>query len=111
MRAQRAEVETRRRDERRHALLPFMAGNAHAIDIRILDTGKRGDRLRDFRRRDILALPAEGVADAVDEIEIAARVLAHQVAGAEPRIALLEHVAQHLALARLLFRIAFEPVR
>src|SRR6185295_11159327 len=49
------------------------------------------------------------VADAVDEIEIAVLVLAHQVAGAEPDVALLEHVVQDLLVGFLLRRVALEP--
>src|SRR5262249_6591552 len=44
--------------------------------------------------RYVLALPAEGIADAVDEVEEGVAVAAHQIAGAEPGVALLEHVAQ-----------------
>src|SRR5690606_2580191 len=60
--------------------------------------------------RDVLALPAEGVAQPVHEVEIALPVLAHQVAGAEPAVALLEHVGQDLLLRRLLVGIAREVV-
>src|SRR5581483_8986012 len=60
------------------------------------DAGAARDRLGNLGRRDVFALPAEGVADAVDEVEEAARVLAHQIAGAEPGVAGREHVAQDL---------------
>jgi len=58
--------------------------------------------------RDILAFPAEGIAHAVDEIEIAARVLAHQVAGAEPDIARLEDAADDLLRRCVLVGVALE---
>src|SRR5262249_12809060 len=62
----------------------------------------------DLLRRDVLALPAKRVTDAVDEIEVALRVPAHQVAGAEPGVARLEHVAQDLFLRRPRVRVAVE---
>src|SRR5262249_21495294 len=55
---------------------------------------------------DVLALPAEGVADPVDEIEVAVGVDAHQVAGGEPGVALLEDVVQDLLLGRGLVDVA-----
>ena len=60
--------------------------------------GTTPKRFGHFAGRDVLALPAEGVADAIDEIEIAQLVAPHQIAGAEPAVALLEHVAQNLLL-------------
>ena len=77
----------------------FGARHAHAVDVRFGDAGKCRDRRGDFRGRDVLALPAEGVADPVDEIEKAACVPAHQIAGAKPGVARREHVAQDLLLA------------
>src|ERR1700751_1824136 len=82
-----------------------------AIDHGVGDAGAGADRTGDLGGRDVLALPAEGVADAVDESEIAARILAHQIAGAEPTIARREHVAQELALARCAVGITVELPR
>src|SRR3989304_2801615 len=48
--------------------------------------------------RDVLALPPEGVTNAVDEVVVPVLVAADEVGAAEPRIALLEHVAQNLRL-------------
>ena len=87
---------------------PSMPGHRHAIDIGLADAGHRRQRLAHLAGGDILALPAEGVADAVDEIEIAVAVAPHQVAGAKPDIAASEHVAQHLLLAVGLVGIALE---
>ena len=56
------------------------------------------DCVGDFGSRDILALPAEGIADAVDEMEEAARVSAHEIAGAVPDVVRLENVAQDFPL-------------
>src|SRR6202021_453838 len=48
--------------------------------------------------RDALAPPAKRIPDPIDEIEIAAGVGAHQIAGAVPGIAAFEHVAQDFLL-------------
>ena len=84
------------RHQRRHAGAAIHAGNGDTIDIGFLDTGENGQRLGDLGGCDVLTLPAVGIADPVDEIEIAERVLLHQVAGAEPRIALLKNIVQDL---------------
>src|SRR5207247_1183444 len=73
-------------------------GKGHAIDVGFPDGGEGADRLRDLRGRDVLALPAERVADTVDEIEVAVRVPSHEVPGAKPRVPRLEDAAQDLAL-------------
>ena len=88
---------------------PSRPGDLDAVDIGLVDAGKAADDLGDLGGRDVLALPAERVADAVDEIEIAVGVLAHEIAGAEPGIALLEHVAQNLRRVVGGVGIAFEP--
>ena len=71
----------------------------------------RGAHARDFPRRDVLALPAKRVADAVDEIIEALGVAAHQVAGAHPGVAGREHVAQDLLFRLLRFAVALETLR
>src|SRR5437588_11111200 len=99
------------RHDRSHAGAPIAAGNLHAIDGRLPHAGKSRDGLGDFSGRDVLALPAERVADAIDEIEITALVLLHKIAGAEPGVTFAEHVAQNLLVGCDLIRIAVEPVR
>ena len=110
MLAEGFQIEVAPDDKARHAATPVLAGHLDAIDQRILDPGLTCQRLGDFHGRDILALPAEGVAHPVDEIEIAVGVLLHEVAGAEPGIAVRRHVAQDLALRGLAVGIALEPV-
>src|SRR5438046_790068 len=85
----------------------FFGPAAHraTVDIAFEHAIERSDRLFDLGRRYVLALPTEGIADAVDKIEIAVRVLAHEIAGAEPSVALLEHVAQDLGVSLRLRRI------
>src|SRR5690242_14319971 len=95
-------------DEHRHSGPPIVARYLYAVHIGLLDSGKSADRLCHFGGRDIFSLPAEGVADTVDEVEIALLVLSHQVAGAKPCVSRLEHVAEYLFLGRLLAGIAFK---
>ena len=66
--------------EQSHAGAALGAGDRDAIDHRLDDAGAGAERSATSSGRDILALPAEGVADAVDEIVEALRVEAHQVA-------------------------------
>src|SRR5262249_24853366 len=65
--------------------------------------------LRHLGGRHVLALPAEGVADAVDEVEEALLVLAHQVAGPDPGVALCEDVTQDSLLGFARTGVALEP--
>ena len=73
-----------------------------------MHAGERGKGFGDFGGRDILALPAIGVADTVDEIIIAACVALEQIAGAEPGVARLEDVAHDLGARRVGVAIAVE---
>src|SRR6266581_2753565 len=99
-------------DERGHTGPAVGPGKGHAIDVGFPDGGEGADRLRDLRGRDVLALPAERVADTVDEIEVAVRVPSHEVTGAKPRVARLEDAAQDLALGVFLARVPLEsPAR
>src|SRR2546430_6645295 len=98
---ERDEVEARADHDRGHPGPPLRPGNGHAVDQRVGHAGARGDRFGDLRGRHILALPAERVTDTVDEVEIASRVPSHQVTGAEPGVARLEHAAEDLFLRRL----------
>ena len=75
------------------------AAPSHHTPRRPSPRGTRGDDARDLGGRDVFAFPAEGIADAIDEIEKPLLVLAHEIAGAIPGIAGEEHVAQDL-LAR-----------
>ena len=78
---------------------PSRPGTRDAVDVGVADAGERVDRLGHLGGRDVLALPAEGVADAIDEIEIAVarpcRIRSPVRNQASP---LLEHVAQDLVL-------------
>src|SRR5690606_17469351 len=77
-----------------------------AIGVRDLDTIDHGfrnavvlvDDLLDFGGGNVLALPAEGIAQAVDELRMTEADVTHHVAGVEPGITFLEHVAENRAL-------------
>ena len=64
MDAQAGEIEIRPGDDRRHAGTAVAAGDLHAVDISFQRRRRYcADRLLDFGGRDVLAFPAEGVAD------------------------------------------------
>src|SRR5258708_8228596 len=106
--AEGVEVQLIGGDKHSHAGPAVGARNSDAIDSGLPDAGKRTDRLRYLGCRDIFALPAEGIADTIDEIEIALLVLSHQVASSKPFVSRLEHVAEYLAVGGFLVGIAFE---
>ena len=82
----------------RAAGAPFVMRHLDAEDVGVQDGRMPAERLRHFGRGDVFRAPPEGVADAVDEEEAALRIPADEVARAEPRVALLEDVAQDLAV-------------
>src|SRR5437870_102106 len=94
--------------ERSHAGTAIGAHDLHAVDASLLDSFETIQRCLDFRRRHVLALPAERVADAVDELDVAETLIAYEVAGVEPAVTFLENVAQQLRLAGLLVGVAVE---
>src|SRR5205823_4313384 len=83
-------------------------GNVDTKDVGLERAVEFGDRLLDFGGGDVLPLPAEGVADAVDKIEIAVLVLPHQVTGAKPEVARLENIVQDLLFGLGRGGVAFE---
>src|SRR5216117_393493 len=87
-------------DEGGHAGAAVLARHRHAVHVRLRHPGGAGEQVGDLLRGDVLALPAEGVADAIDEVVVAIGVLAQQVPGAEPGVAAREGVAHELPLAR-----------
>ena len=103
-------VELGVRHQGGHPRLAVLAGHGDAIDDGLGHAGAFHQHLFDLGGRDVLALPAEGVAHPVDEVEIALGVLFHQVARAEPAVALLEDVGQDLLLRGGLVSIAREVV-
>src|SRR5258708_35759529 len=106
--AEGVEVQLIGGDKHSHAGPAVGARNSDAIDSGLPDAGKRTDRLRYLGCRDIFALPAEGVADTIDEIEIALLVLLHEVAGTIPCVSWLEHVAEYFFPRGLLAGITLE---
>ena len=96
VRPEGGQIQPRAGDDRRHASPAVCARNGHPVNVGLLDSGKSADRLRHLEGADVLALPTEGVANPIDEKEIALLVLSHQVARPEPRVSGLEHVAQDL---------------
>src|SRR5262245_20459674 len=64
-------IKARASDHGSHAGAAIVTGHGYAIDADINHARTRGNSLGDLERRDVLALPAESVADAIDKIEIA----------------------------------------
>src|SRR5579859_288690 len=91
-----------------HAGASFRGRNRNTVNIRLPYARKRTDGFRDFECRDVLAFPAKGIADPIDEIEVAFVVLPHQVTGAEPGISRLEYIAKNLSIRRFLAGVAVE---
>src|ERR1700760_1144254 len=85
-----------------------MAGDFDAISGGIEHALACADRVIDLAGGDILALPAEGVADAVHEMEEALVIEPHQIPGAKPGVAFHEGVAQDFLLGLGLVGIALE---
>src|SRR6516225_7327609 len=105
---QLCEFEALRRDQRRHAGTALGPGHAHPVYGGVRHSGTCGDHLRDLGGGHVLTLPAEGVADAIDEVEEALLVLAHEIAGAIPGVSGREHIAQDLAGGGRLIGVALE---
>src|ERR1051326_5431207 len=102
------EIESFTNDDPRHAGAGVMAGDLDAVGGGIDHALAFANGIVDLAGRDILALPAEGIADPVDEMEEALLVEPHQIAGAEPGVAFCEDVAQDFLLGFGLVGIALE---
>ena len=82
----------------------------HAVDVGLQNAVEPAHRLLHLGSRHVLAFPAEGIADAVDEIEVAVLGLAHQIAGAKPHVAFFEHVVQDLSVGLHVVGVAVETL-
>src|ERR1700761_364357 len=96
--AQYREIKTGAGDNSRHSGAAIGTRNCNAIGCGVDDAWTLQDRLVHLRRRNVLALPAESVADPIDEMKKAAVVDHHQVASPKPGVALGEHVTQDFLL-------------
>src|SRR5215510_4644008 len=110
MLAKCGQIEALLSRDRRHAGAAVTAGHAHTVHVGCKHAVEPADCLFHFGGRYVLAFPSERVANAVDEVEIAILVPAHQVAGAEPEVTFDERVVQDLLLGLGLCRIAFEAL-
>src|SRR5262249_31666181 len=106
----RRQVEVVFGDDRGHAGAAVTAGNLNAVDVGLQNAVELSHHLLDLGGRGVLAFPAEGVPAAVDDVEVAPPVLAHENARAEPDLAFLEHVVQDLSVGLGLAGIALEPL-
>src|ERR1700733_12437368 len=97
-------------DERRHSGSAVRARHGDTVNGGLRNTWKCVTNCLHFGRRDVLAFPAKGVADAVDKVEVALLVPSHQVTGTKPGVSRIEHIVENLVRAGLLAAVAFEPV-
>src|SRR5262245_447467 len=97
---ERGGVERRslREHDRGHPRAAVLVRQPYAVDGALRHARRAAQHVGNILRGDVLALPAKRVADAIDEVVVPIGVAAQQVAGPEPRVAGLEHVAQQLAL-------------
>src|SRR6202011_3388595 len=102
------EIETLVRHQSRHAGAAVGAGDGDAVGRGVENAGAIPDRVVPLAGRDVLALPAEGVADPGDEMEVALLIAQHQIAGAEPGIPFGKDIAQYLLLGLGRVRVALE---
>ena len=94
--------------QERHPRAPVGAGNRNSVDDRFRHARTGAQDARDFVRSDVLALPAKGVANAIDERIETVRIATHEVAGSHPRVSRLEDVAEDFLLGLDSFAIALE---
>src|SRR5271154_1171241 len=94
MPVQCGEIERAFAYDGRHPGAAFGPRNRDSVDAGMQYALKSAERLRHLGGSHVLALPAKGVADAVNEVEEAILVLAHQVAGPHPGVARCEDIAQ-----------------
>ena len=105
------EIEVILNIDKGHTRTTVATGHGDTIDHGVLYPGRRSDHIRHLEGGDILALPAERVADAIDEGVVPGRIDPHEITGAEPGVALREDIPQNLALGFACIGIAFEPSR
>src|SRR5262245_30925728 len=109
MPVQRGEIERAFADDGRHPGAAFGPRNRDSVDAGMQDALESAELLRHLGGSHVLALPAKGVADAVDEVEEALLVLAHHVAGPYPSIARCEDLAQDFLLGLGRTGVPLEP--
>src|SRR5690348_17077533 len=94
--------------DRRHSGPAIGTGNFHTIGSCLGNAWAISNRFVYLRSRDVLALPAESIADPVDEVEESLLVKPHQIAGAKPGVALYKYVTQNFLFALRRVGVAFK---
>src|SRR5947199_1270268 len=92
--------------DRRHAGAALRARDDDAVDARLAHARGGVQQVGDLLRGDVLALPPEGVAEAVDEVVVAVGVAAQEVARPEPGVACRDRIPHELRLRRLAIGVA-----
>lgn len=81
---------------------PLVIRDQHAIDIRLRDARKAAKTLRHLRRADILALPAERIAQAVHKVPFPVIVPPQRVTASIVQVPLLKDIRAKALIGRLL---------
>ena len=84
--------------ERSHTSTTFLSWHFGTIDDNLHGVETPRDGVLDLNGGDVLASPSERVAESVAEVDVAERVLHHEVARVEGALTLLEHVLDNLRL-------------
>src|SRR6201986_1507187 len=93
----------------RHAGAAVGAGNLDTVSRSFHNARTTSHGLVHLRSRDVLSLPAKGVADPVDEMKKALLIEPHQVAGTKPGVTLGPDVTQDLPLGLRGIGLASKP--
>src|SRR5208282_3164324 len=104
----RVEIERSIDLQERHSRAPVGAGNRDAVDDRLRHARAGPEDRCDLEYRDVLALPAKSVADAIDERVKAVPVATHEVTGSHPRVPRLEDAAEDFLFRLDSFTVALE---
>src|SRR5215467_2381417 len=94
--------------ERCHSSATFGTRYDHSVDRSVDHPWTLADNIGQFGGRDIFPFPAEGVAKAIDKVEVSAFVPAHQIACAKPEVASDKDIPQKLCFRCHWVRITLE---
>lgn len=69
----------------------MLTGDFNSVNVSLIDAGRFGQNVRHFVGGHVFPFPTEGVADAVDEIQMVIGVAAYQVSRVEIGVSLLRN--------------------
>lgn len=92
-----------------HAGAAIFSWNLDSVHVGLMNSGENGQNLGHLGGGDVLSLPAEGVANAVNEVEVSSLVLADKISGSEVLVSLDEGIGQDLLLGGGLVGVPLKP--